>query len=837
MLEISLLNQSAAKIKIEEPGEMKDSLFKHVYEDAAGSIRSIIDEKKEDSHKFYRNVDDYNHVIAFTGDRGAGKTSAMISFANALDKIRDVDFSDVEFLEDIAGKSICYKCLDMIEPTKFSEDESILEIVVATMYQSIYDKLKRAENDKRKNLLDKFSAVSKSIRVLYRSKKEIFEGDNIGTLDLLAKSTTIKNQFEELIDTYLEFVFKKNDAASYLVISIDDLDMNAKHCFKISEEIRKYFCCKRIIVLMAIKIHQFTQAVQQEFIKDNKILVDSKHFDDSTYNMAYKYVTKLIPLSRRHNLPELNADGLQQVKIKDSENESDFVDYFLKLIYQKTGLLLLKNDVQSHEIVPVNLREIQYFNNLLNGLNDVNLYAEGSEGVALPEPARGTLKHNLELFGEYITNNYISVDLPDNYVKILKELMRQDSLTINKFIIFALLGTDSNNANSMGITGVMSAIESQIDRDVLDKKRAVDVSMGDVLYALRSVLARRTTYAVKKLISGIKIIYSLRILNLWFVNGDYSTVRSIMGASLHNEKYIDLLPEGYGNNKNINDMKIYEAHKTNLIVNAFILHFAKADEKAFQYEANYRYVPTPGTVKNFSFNILCFITNLLDIELLKERNEVIDYNEKNSIAILPIWSMDFIDKFFLSFRRKFDLLRKNERGITGIDYMTAIIKTIERSFNDFFKDFIQGSLRESMLGDFKYFLELYSVDANSKDYTPKEEIGDFIAEVLDAVPVSDKTPEIEMKEIYGKIVDGISVSTEIREILLANEIITKEYTKGGAFSVDTRLGRFYARNLRSEDSIKDALKNAAANERFNELMSKLLNKNEFAKWNKVMGNG
>ena len=42
---------------------------------------------KNCSQNFYNEIKDYNNIIAFTGDRGVGKTSAMVSFTNAIKEL------------------------------------------------------------------------------------------------------------------------------------------------------------------------------------------------------------------------------------------------------------------------------------------------------------------------------------------------------------------------------------------------------------------------------------------------------------------------------------------------------------------------------------------------------------------------------------------------------------------------------------------------------------------------------------------------------------------------------------------------------------------------------
>src|SRR5690606_624903 len=69
------------KIKIEEAKDFDTSIFKDVYESALKNVEEIVKQSSKNGE-----YDDYNNIIAFTGERGKGKSSSMISFRDALVK-------------------------------------------------------------------------------------------------------------------------------------------------------------------------------------------------------------------------------------------------------------------------------------------------------------------------------------------------------------------------------------------------------------------------------------------------------------------------------------------------------------------------------------------------------------------------------------------------------------------------------------------------------------------------------------------------------------------------------------------------------------------------------
>uniref|UniRef100_A0AAU6WKQ1 DUF87 domain-containing protein n=1 Tax=Chryseobacterium endophyticum TaxID=1854762 RepID=A0AAU6WKQ1_9FLAO len=79
ILEINLNDEY--KIRIETGNDFEDSIFKEVYKEALKNVIEIVRH-----HDTYKNLkyDDFNNIIAFTGERGKGKSSSMISFRDAL---------------------------------------------------------------------------------------------------------------------------------------------------------------------------------------------------------------------------------------------------------------------------------------------------------------------------------------------------------------------------------------------------------------------------------------------------------------------------------------------------------------------------------------------------------------------------------------------------------------------------------------------------------------------------------------------------------------------------------------------------------------------------------
>ena len=203
-----------------------------------------------------------NNIIAFCGERGEGKSSAMMTFINVLSQNaktrQNTIFATCKNIEKIEfSKPI------VIDPSMFDNVHNILDIVVAIIYRKFKDRYysgnENIEDYKREQLLNKFQKVYKSISLINDQKRILetefdYEG-NIENINRLGDSTRLKEDFRQLIDAYLDCMMNV-DRPKKLLIAIDDLDLCNSNAYRMSEQIRKYLIIPNVVIVMAIKIEQ-----------------------------------------------------------------------------------------------------------------------------------------------------------------------------------------------------------------------------------------------------------------------------------------------------------------------------------------------------------------------------------------------------------------------------------------------------------------------------------------------------------------------------------------------------------------------------------------------------
>ena len=327
-----------------------------------------------------------NNVIAFCGNRGDGKSSAMMTFIYAAQNPEKVDKGNLWTNESIVRNTEFVDTI-YVDPSALDDVHNVLDIVLAQMFRNFrdaYDKGLRQEilgrngNEKhdlkeRDKLLEYFQKAYRSLSLVKNSRdvlKEEFDDEgSLAKLSRLSDSMRLKEDMLRLTKAYLGYMGTGRHGA--MIISIDDLDMSFSAAYAMAEEIRKYLILPNVVIIMAVRIEQLHFCVEEGNIKQ----LEQKFKEKENYQMrqevqemAERYVSKLIPLAHRVNLTKVQ--DFRNVKIKydnkkkseETGNNKDIVtfdsvaQFMLRMIYEKTGMVFLPMS-QSHSwILPDNMR-------------------------------------------------------------------------------------------------------------------------------------------------------------------------------------------------------------------------------------------------------------------------------------------------------------------------------------------------------------------------------------------------------------------------------------------------------------------------------------------------
>lgn len=484
----------------------KDSFFSDVYEKAKNIMKEFEDHVKDLREPEQKQGIQYrigNNIIAFCGKRGQGKTSALQTFSHHLKK----------------EKSGFY-VLSSIDPSALRADESIVRILLSKLFNEIAKLMENfAKNDgsqidfddiriAKDKILKKFEDCFRNVDYSVKDNENDFGMDDLELLSQLGSSNMLREKLQELIDEFIKFQSKYHeDGYRFLVIQIDDADMVLDGVFKICEDIRNYFSLPNVIVLMAADMEQLTNAIFMEYVKKYHDLISTEISDvsreyhlNNCIQMANRYIEKMYPAGHRIVLPVIqdyikwnfNKIILEYI---ENDNQTDFFSKYnehcksiqeqlLKMLYDRTGMIFLKNDQNLHFILPRTMRELTHFVKMLYDLPTID-FEEAF--IAVCDDTK-KLQNNLNMlesyfFDDWCANHLIESDqitLKNTQKDFLKKELCANEILLklkevekgtelyNAFIIYYTLQLNKKFTEVVGRPDLSTQLAIYLERFILD---------------------------------------------------------------------------------------------------------------------------------------------------------------------------------------------------------------------------------------------------------------------------------------------------------------------------------------------------------------------------------
>lgn len=448
-------------IIIEGADKKEGSLFRNQYERADQIFAGLNGEENKDKRQ-------YNNILAFCGDRGAGKTSCMQSFAE----------------QKKSDDSLCF--LKMIEPSFFDKSHNILELVISQMYKEVCVETGNPELlEQQSEITEQFNVVMRYLKYLSKPEEKQKYYDPLQELDALSAGINLKDEIYELIEMFLRFeTIHSGKSKSILVITIDDLDLNIDGAYTMSEQIRKYLTNKHCILLLSVKVDQLVEAIRINLCTDTNVA------DAESYSMAVKYVTKLLPVGNRVNMPDtedyckLELDYEYNNEVQPYHSVQESVTYN---IFWKTGYLFYNSKGRSSLVIPRNLRSLRQ---LLHLLIVMPIHRKDDKDNHL---------RNQKLFKQYFYQTWTQQLNSEYRTKILM-----------------ILDNGSETAFCKTIVSQLSTLKqfehADTYSDILSRGNyAYNVSIGDVMRLLEYLSQDESDYQLQLFVFFIRSLCSIRL--------------------------------------------------------------------------------------------------------------------------------------------------------------------------------------------------------------------------------------------------------------------------------------------------------------------------------------
>ena len=210
-----------SKLKINKGEEFKiaikdikdgDTIFYDQYKQALKMLGTIVktseiiqEKEQEDRNKNWQSEDYENNIIAFCGERGEGKSSAMCTFIKSLSNIDEEILDDMQ-IESESIKNTYFDEPIIIDPSQFDNVHNILDIVLAKIYEKFKEDYAEYISSEDEKFFEKFY-----------NKPETFETDT-----KQANERYINQELKDNSDLFDDLDGKSLDSQQREAIVVDE---------------------------------------------------------------------------------------------------------------------------------------------------------------------------------------------------------------------------------------------------------------------------------------------------------------------------------------------------------------------------------------------------------------------------------------------------------------------------------------------------------------------------------------------------------------------------------------------------------------------------------------
>ena len=525
----------------ESRDRFEDSMFHRVYKRAYDVVQDSVYRQLEKKRKsdFQENID---NIVTFIGRRGTGKSSAMISFMQGLLENRDDDKAEAFTIYDRGRdcdnrRKVRFIGIDWIDASLLEKGEDIFEAILAKMLKQFLKEdaesgfSSRNDYDK-KDLYRRFDSIYKKVlNVKKRGNIDAFASEMaLSNLRDLARSSDIRQEFQQLIEEYIRLkddLCRDERAETFLVVAIDDMDMNVSAGFEILEKIQRYMRVRHLIVLLAVNQEQMKLCCERHFAEmfESQIGYKVENKKKRISDLADQYMEKGLPSYTRVYLPSLkkmdyDRNRVTRIKIGGEEEQPESIKNAVFItMWKKTRVRYDVDGKKRHFMEPQSLRE----------LNNDGIFRQHMKDLVWKKEYREEflerLDFNYRRCMDDLLFRYADKILSGEESKFFLQLSETDIRRRGEAIVtrFCAMAEESRKNESANFEAEMYR------REFLDGYRKFRYSYGEMLHAIYCV-GRMNVYE-KPLIHAILAMYSLTLTKIFYRYRDGSLENNVRGRN------------------------------------------------------------------------------------------------------------------------------------------------------------------------------------------------------------------------------------------------------------------------------------------------------------------
>jgi len=331
-------------IKIEE-GIQTKAFDNVIHKDAFERVEALINQnlEKAKSYEPCKNFERVHNTITINGERGAGKTSFMLSIKKKYENDNNVEV------------------LDILDPTLISTKQHVFILLISMIEKKVNEKFndKCRENrygEEYKKWKESLEKLAKGLNQLDGVGKNPYVDDLWDDSALvLAKGLSMAKAGLDLERKFHKFVYEslkilsddKDNQKKAFLLFIDDIDTDFSKGWDVLEVLRKYITTPQIIPIMAGNFELYDALVRNEKSKLFKNLINIDK-DLGFINTRFNY-NSLKSIYYKNQIDELTQQYL--IKIMQPIHIINLHKLYYYLIIQNKNFEVELEDTKNKELI------------------------------------------------------------------------------------------------------------------------------------------------------------------------------------------------------------------------------------------------------------------------------------------------------------------------------------------------------------------------------------------------------------------------------------------------------------------------------------------------------
>ena len=402
------------------------------------------DEKENCSDKFgYVCRDNASSIEAFLGARGTGKSTAMVEFCNILEQLNNREtrewwleqsIKDNAILDRVKSREFKFKVINIVDAGNLEDKEDLFELVLSAIFKDYQKQIRDSAvsfekyGHEDRDIIQLFSHIMEGYYSIKNSKREEFGDSYVSRLKSMSSSVDIRNEIKRLITKIFNKAFGKTENC-FLVIAIDDLDINVSHGYEMLEQLHKYFFLPNVIILLSADYTQLEYVCKYHYIR-SFVHDTAQKADDiviQSDKLAKDYITKVLPIDKRVHMPKFFSENRNIIVNRDY----NFKTYIISKVAAKLNILYDLKGMKRHFIEVKNVRELVSYSHFIDSLLDTNNINDVKQCLLMYDQNVEQFKADFET---RIVGKILSSDQKDIYDDIVDKRIEKQIVSIHELM-------------------------------------------------------------------------------------------------------------------------------------------------------------------------------------------------------------------------------------------------------------------------------------------------------------------------------------------------------------------------------------------------------------------